>query len=535
MTNNRYLVLTAFVCGAVVMIIELIGSRVIGPPFGVSLFVWTSLITVTLVSLALGYWIGGRMADACANDSALFLIILASGVYLLFVPAAKGFVMEAALALGLRLGALASSTVLFGPPLFTLGMVTPYVVKLYMRVMPSSTKANEEDITLRPLGKTVGWLYAVSTTGSFVGTLGAGFILIPNLGVNKIIYLSALTLICLTACHFLIFRRKFVYLILLAAPLVPALADGKPPVIIRPDGTRVEVIHHEDSPYGQIKVVDYSFGAVRLRELLLDNMVHGAIDVKSGLAIYEYYYNHTMLAKRYTPSAKKALVIGLGAGLIPTDFRKYYGIDAEVVEIDPAVVEAAARYFNFDKNAHKIHVEDGRVFLKNASTPYDVIVLDAFSGDTAPGHLMSAEAFALAKKSLAPGGVVIINFIAGNQPDQRPVPASLYRTLNTVFKNVDVYARGNYMRPTPQVVNMTFIAYDHQAGIKDGELLSASAPVYPALEKEVTTILSRKVPFDGGPFIFTDDYNPVDFYDARTHERFRENALNSGDTEIIVY
>lgn len=523
MTKNRYLVLTAFVCGAVVMVIELIGSRVIGPPFGVSLFVWTSLITVTLVSLALGYWIGGRMADVHENAETLFLIILASGVYLLFVPTVKGVIMESALGLGLRLGSLASSAALFGPPLFLLGMVTPYVVKLYM------TRTNPS------LGKTIGWLYAVSTAGSFIGTLGTGFILIPNLGVNKIIYLSALTLICLTAGHFIVFRRKLAYLVLLAAPLVPALAQGNPPALTRPDGTKVEVIHLEDSPYGQIKVVDYSYGGGHLRELLLDNMVHGGIDVKSGLAIYEYYYNHPMLAKRYNPSAKKALVIGLGAGLIPTDFKNHYGIDAEVVEIDPAVVDAASRFFNFDKNAHKIHVEDGRFFLKNSTTLYDVIVLDAFSGDTAPGHLMSAEAFALAKKTLAPGGVLLINFIAGNQPEQRPVPASLYGTLKTVFKNVDVYAHRGYTRPSPQIVNMIFVAYEHQAGIKDGEVLRTSAPVYPALEREVTTILSRKVPFDGGPFIFTDDYNPVDFYDAHTHERFRENALNSGDMKIIVY
>ncbi|MBI5969640.1 MAG: fused MFS/spermidine synthase [Deltaproteobacteria bacterium] len=535
MTKNRYLVLTAFVCGAVVMIIELIGSRVIGPPFGVSLFVWTSLITVTLVSLALGYWIGGRLADARENAGSLFLIILASGVYLLFVPVAKGFVMASALALGLRLGSLASSTALFGPPLFLLGMVTPYVVKLYMRVMPSSAESNGEGITRPSLGKTVGWLYAVSTAGSFIGTLGAGFILIPNLGVNMVIYLSSLTLIILTVGFFLIFRRKYAYLMLLAAPLVPVIARSKPPVVIRPDGTKVEIIRLEDSPYGQIKVVDYSFGDTRLRELLLDNMVHGAIDVKSGLAIYEYYYNHAMLAKRYNPSAKKALAIGLGAGIIPTDFRKYYGIETDVVEIDGAVVDAASRYFNFGKNAHKIHVEDGRFFLKNSATQYDVIVLDAFSGDTAPGHLMSAEAFALAKKTLAPGGVLIINFVAGNQPEDRPVPASLYRTLNTVFKNVDVYAHRGYTRPAPQVVNMSFVAYGHQAGIKDGEVLNTTAPIYPPLEKEVTTILNRKIHFDGGPLIFTDDYNPVDFYDARTHERFRENALKSGDMKLIVY
>src|SRR3989338_7394282 len=108
------------------MVVELIGSRVIGPPFGVSLFVWTSLITVTLVSLALGYWVGGRLADRSETPSPLFPVILFSGLYLAAVPLIKGTVIFSTLSLGLRAGSLTSSTVLFGPPLFLLGMVTPY-------------------------------------------------------------------------------------------------------------------------------------------------------------------------------------------------------------------------------------------------------------------------------------------------------------------------------------------------------------------------------------------------------------------------
>jgi MFS family permease len=148
------------------MVVELLGSRIIGPTFGVSLFIWTSLITVTLVSLALGYWLGGKLADHKNSPSVLFTIILIAGLFLLLVPLIKGFVIANALFLDLRFGSLLSSSILFGPPLFLLGMVSPYIVKLSF-----------EDSTT--IGKTVGWLYAISTAGSVVGTVFTGFLLIP--------------------------------------------------------------------------------------------------------------------------------------------------------------------------------------------------------------------------------------------------------------------------------------------------------------------------------------------------------------------
>ena len=73
-----YLVLTAIVCGAAIMVIEVLGSRIIGPLFGVSLFVWTALITVTLISLAAGYWIGGVLSDRRAGAQNLYSLIAAA-------------------------------------------------------------------------------------------------------------------------------------------------------------------------------------------------------------------------------------------------------------------------------------------------------------------------------------------------------------------------------------------------------------------------------------------------------------------------
>lgn len=517
MALNRYLVFNAFVSGAVIMVIELLGSRIIGPPFGVSLFVWTSLITVALVSLALGYWLGGRLADRKNSHSALFGLILVAGLWVAAIPLAKGVVIEQTLSLGLRAGSLACSMVLFGPPLFLLGMVSPYTVKLYM-----------EDAS--EVGRTVGWLYAVSTCGSFLGTVLTGFVLIPGLGVNNITYLSAFILISLSAGYWVLFRKKALAAALLAVPLALLFSPQELPSVVRPDGTKVSMLVNKDSAYGQIKVVDYSYGDQLLREFLLENMIQGAVDVNSGLPISRYTYYVEQLSRAYKPDASNALVIGLGSGIIPARFARY-GIATDVVEINPGVVEAAQRYFGFDPVKSPTAVEDGRNFLKSGAGPYDIIFLDAFSGDTPPSHLMSVESFELARRKLASDGVLIINFVTGNRPEDRAVPSSLKGTLARVFPRVDVYAGPDYFAAEPRVVNMIFVAYTADRVVVPGFV---PEDAYPAFLDDLRGLYSRKIALEDGPFVFTDDYNPIDFYDLATRERFREHIISTTDRAIVA-
>ena len=51
-----------FLCGAFIMIFEILGSRILGPYFGTSIFVWTSLIGIIMGSLSIGYWLGGKIS-----------------------------------------------------------------------------------------------------------------------------------------------------------------------------------------------------------------------------------------------------------------------------------------------------------------------------------------------------------------------------------------------------------------------------------------------------------------------------------------
>jgi hypothetical protein len=168
--------LIVFICGALVMSYEILGSRVLAPNFGGSVFVWGSLISVFLAGLSGGYYLGGMVADIDPSTKRLAGIIMIPGVMFLTFPLYGTMISDwiFALDLGIRLSPLLASMLLFLAPAVFLGMVSPYTVKLMI-------------CSLHTSGSTVGTLYALSTLGSIVGTLFTSFYLITVAGVKMLI------------------------------------------------------------------------------------------------------------------------------------------------------------------------------------------------------------------------------------------------------------------------------------------------------------------------------------------------------------
>ena len=165
-----------FICGAVVMSFEILGSRVLAPNFGGSVFVWGSLISVFLAGLSAGYFLGGKLADINPSSRKLSLMIIAAGVLLFTFPIYSAPVSDWIFMkdLGIRLSPLLASLTLFLIPSLFLGIVSPYTAKLMI-------------CSLHTSGKTIGTLYALSTFGSIIGTLLTSFYLITVAGVNVLI------------------------------------------------------------------------------------------------------------------------------------------------------------------------------------------------------------------------------------------------------------------------------------------------------------------------------------------------------------
>jgi predicted membrane-bound spermidine synthase len=171
-----------FVCGAALMALELVAARVLAPALGNSIFVWGSVISVVMLALSLGYWLGGQLADKISASRALAPLIAAAGLLTVFAPIVAKLTLPWAANLGPRLGSLAASALIFFLPALFLATVSPLGVRL------SASRGMER------IGRSAGGLYAISTGGSIVGTLATSFFLIPLLSLEPLIVAIGFTL-----------------------------------------------------------------------------------------------------------------------------------------------------------------------------------------------------------------------------------------------------------------------------------------------------------------------------------------------------
>ena len=182
-----FIKLVVFVCGAVVMSFEILGSRVLAPNFGNSIFVWGSLISVFLGGLSIGYFLGGKVADLNPSRKRLGCIIVVPSILMITFPLYSVRASEWVFMgdMGIRLGSLLASVLLFFVPSVFLGAVSPYAVRLLLCGIQTS-------------GQTVGTLYALSTLGSIAGTLLTSFYLIAVAGVKILIMAHGMLLVLIS-------------------------------------------------------------------------------------------------------------------------------------------------------------------------------------------------------------------------------------------------------------------------------------------------------------------------------------------------
>jgi spermidine synthase len=146
------------------------------------------------------------------------------------------------------------------------------------------------------------------------------------------------------------------------------------------------------------------------------------------------------IATIYPQDVKRVLILGLGGGSIPV-YLDHFLPDATIdtVELDPGVIDVAKKYFGV-RETNKFHIfeNDGRVFLNRHTEPYDIIMVDAFTGSYIPFNLMTKEFYQLVRNRLAPHGVAAINII----PSEKLFDSNV-RTLKLAFDNLDFFNSGD--------------------------------------------------------------------------------------------
>jgi spermidine synthase len=170
----------------------------------------------------------------------------------------------------------------------------------------------------------------------------------------------------------------------------------------------------ECSKFDRILVVDE--GNIRhLRFRNVNSVSQSMISLSDPKAVPMKYIRLATLGILFTPQMDRVLMIGLGGGTFTSLLRRHYpDLWIDAVEIDPVVVEAAKRFFGVREDSRfHIHIEDGADFIEQASYPYDLIFLDAYTQDGLPEHLATVEFFNTVKARLSDNGVVIINLYGG--------------------------------------------------------------------------------------------------------------------------
>ena len=483
---------TVFICGAVVMIYEINGSRILAPFIGTSTYIWTSLIGVILASLSLGYWYGGKLADKRPKVSILATAVFLAGGLISVTILTKEVILSsvAAMNTGLEVKALLSSVFLFAPASVALGFVLPYAVKLRLSSLADS-------------GKTVGRIYAWSTIGSILGTFAAGFFLIPFVGSTRTLYIlaGALFVTGLFLAPFAFDRVKVAAITLLLA----GVAFTELTTALRWQYNSFEAIDTQYARLNLFKTVHPRTGR-QIQALTNDPyFTQSAMFLDSDELVFDYNrFFH--LVRHFNPDFKHSLMIG-GAGYsFPRDYLKTYpSATIDVVEIDPMMTKIAREHFRLsDDRRLNIFHEDARIFMgRTPDGQYDAIMMDAFGSlFSIPHHLTTLEAIRHLHRSLKDDGILMINAGAALTGPASRFLQALINTLNPSFEDVRVFkVRNEY--GDEKLQNVMIIA----ARKPISGTLSADPQIAEMLRHEYAMPHSEITPL-------TDDLAPVEYYNS---------------------
>lgn len=494
--HYNLLLFIIFLTGAAVLIIEVTATRLLSVHFGNTIYTFSSIISVILLALSFGYFMGGRLADKRGSEFLFFQIIALSGLSVFLLQLLNTYIIpEIGSQYSLREGPLVSSMILFLLPGILLGMLSPIVAKLQ--------KARAKK---RGIGTITGDVFFWSTLGSIAGSLATGFYLIPNFRVSEIIIGVGIFLFLLGVLGMFIPKKKGtsggkILVLLLTIPILHLSFisfQGKkefPFVAFRGEGL-----------YGNIVIYDGQFHGVETRFLQQALDASSAMYLSSDELVYDYtkYYEFYKLV---TSKPENALVIGGGAYSVPKALLKDDpDVVVEVAEIEPDLYSLGKKYFKVPEDKRLInHIEDGRRVLAQSDKKYDLIFSDAFNFSI-PAHLTTKEFFLLSKSKLNPEGVFVANIIGSLNEKSPSFLFSEMKTFREVYPNSYFFAVDSLTADYPQ--NIIMVGYNGDEG-RDLLSVDTKEPFLSTLSSHLIDMNS----YDLSSFpILTDDYAPVEYF-----------------------
>ncbi len=508
MRFERLIFVVAFLAGFTLMSLEMVGSRLLAPFFGYSVYVWGSLIGIFLFSLSLGYLVGGRIADHYDPRRSLGWLFLLAGVWIFLLPFAATWISTGIVILigEDRTGTILAATIMFLFPCLMLGSTSPLLLKVAVH-------------DLSRIGRLSGRINAVSTVGNILGTVLTAFILLNHLSVATIFKSLGLITMLLGIAHFTVGRRPAALLAFLPILLFVKLPSHHFVNLQKIEGEgedRPEVVAVEDSVYHQIVVLE----SKRRRTLQFTYDVEGGVSLPDERRSLYRYIDFLNVPFLYRPGIEDVLIVGHGCGIGVIEIADHHpGTRITVVDVDRKVFEMAERFFPATKTVpFRAVVADGRRYLATTGERFDFIYLDAYSDAHAvPFHLVTREFFEEVGERLKPGGVVAMNLYGTFSGRGEAFLWSVVATVRSVFPHLRFLPvlQAHYDPHHPS--HHFFLAA--REPLDDARALEAlSRFPYPdprTIERSLSEGLPRQKAFferleRPGVIVMTDDYVPVD-------------------------
>jgi predicted membrane-bound spermidine synthase len=423
--------------GSVVLGIEVLSSRILTPYFGVSLYIWASILTVTLICLAVGYFYGGvltRKKDVEGVRATFNLFVSVASLAVSLAAFLYPHVFPLLMKFPLVLGSLVASIVLMVIPLVLMSALNPIVMVLVRKEGGLAGDAG------------AGLVFFISTLGSVAGVVVTAFLFIPFLSntVGLLVFALVTALLSLVGAwaymHDHNRRRHALALAGIAAVCSIGLLVLEicfPTVrFVDKWGMVWNLQEERHSIFGSVKVVDRGEGSNLTRYYLNDGLFQDVVG-KDGKSVVMFAYTLDILLKQYAPEAHNILFLGLAAGVVPQYFTppRY---QTEVVEINPDSYAVARKYFGFDDRGRAVHIQDARTFVNACTGRFDAIVFDMFHGDGTPDYLLTREFFQKLKRCGTPNSVIVMNMIDDERAPQ--VRNAILSTVNTAFSNINYFS-----------------------------------------------------------------------------------------------
>lgn len=474
------------------MAAELLGAKMLAPYFGSSLYVWASVLAITLGGLAAGYFAGGIVSYKSKNPLTLFNVLIAAATFTVLMPFTSKFILWAIGFKSLIPSVILASCVILLPPVFMMGMVSPLIIKAIT-------------IDAEQSGKVSGTVYAISTIGGIIATFLFGFYIIPEFGLTipciaTGIFLGIIPLIVILKKKYFSNAVGFILICLFAI-----WQSGNKELT----GSKIKMLYSTEGLLGQIMVYDYphyldSTKYIRWLHVnkISQTMYYPDADESKNEEKYFTYVYRIADFSDSLPKGANILLLGLGGGSI-ANVLSQKGFNIDVCELDNRIAFVAKNYFSLNEKVN-VNIDDARHFIKTCNKKYDLIIFDTFRGEDAPNHLFTTESLDETKNILNPNGFIIVNSFGYIDDKIGKAMRSIYKTLLSANFNVCL----SYTEAEPDRRNLLFFASQNK------------------MPQQINNIPEKNIDLNNAE-ILSDNYPRLDKLNAEAAKRWRALAISA--------